>query len=104
MQVFRVLAVPFPGTDWTDDPFEWARRVIDHDEVCRHREICAAERCGIEFSRVEHEPVIVVLVREFEQAMLWMHWLASQGCDVAELLTIDDYMPPLVPSNLLART
>ena len=104
MQVFRVMAVPFPDSGWTDDPFTWARRLIDHDEASQHREICAAERCGIEFSRVEHVPVIVVLLRDFEQAMLWVHWLASQGCDVAETLTIDDYLPPSVPSSWLART
>ncbi len=106
MQVFRVTARPMLDSDWSDDPYDWVRRVSELNDELRSRGRAAALECGIELPRVDEveTPRIRVVCEEFSHALVWVRELSVRHCSVSEILTIDNYRLLSVPSNWVART
>lgn len=105
MQVFRVTARPKPDSDWSDDPYDWVKRIFELDEQLRASGRAMTLECGIELPRVDglEASRIRVVCEDFGHAVIWLSKLLLGGCVVDYILTIDNYRPLSVPSNWVAR-
>ncbi|MCC7543552.1 hypothetical protein IT415_02485 [bacterium] len=106
MQVFRVTVIPRSDSDWSDDPYEWARRLIVQDRDFRERGRATTLECGIELPSVDgvERPRTHAECEEFAHAIVWLGWLLLHGCVAGYIMTIDNYCISSILSNWVAWT